>query len=122
MRLDIDSSLQTNDSKWLDSFCDSTRPSHDSTRKNFRWLWLDKNDSGTSLPFSCTIVGAARDYFMNFVSDGRANAVFPSDCARHNKYMSPEFINRIDLCLPYCLLWTSVMLGTFTRIMLVLSY
>jgi len=25
MWLDIDSSLQTNDSKWLDSFCDSTR-------------------------------------------------------------------------------------------------
>jgi len=64
MWLRIDSSLQPNDSKWLDSFCDSTltRPSHDSdsTRKNFRWLslnsdskdlwlWLDKNDSGTSL-------------------------------------------------------------------------
>jgi len=42
--LDIDSSLQTNDSKWLNSSCDSTRPSHDSTltrlEKNFRWLWL----------------------------------------------------------------------------------
>ena len=62
MWLDIDSSLQTDDSKWLDSSRDSTRPSHDSdsTRKNFRWLWLDsnsrglwlwfdKNDSGTSL-------------------------------------------------------------------------
>jgi len=24
---------------WLDS--DSTRPSHDSTRKKFRWLWLE---------------------------------------------------------------------------------
>ena len=34
---------------WLDF--DSTRPSHESTRKNFRWLWLDKNDSGTSLVF-----------------------------------------------------------------------
>ena len=42
---------------WLDS--DSTRPSHDSTRKKFRWLWLDsdsmglwldKYDSSTSLP------------------------------------------------------------------------
>jgi len=34
---------------WLDS--DSIRPSHESTltRQNFRWLWLDKNDSGTSL-------------------------------------------------------------------------
>ena len=76
MWLDIDSSLQTNDSKWLDSFCDSiltrldqvmtlTRlekilDDSDSTRKNFRWLWLDseskglwllldKNDSVTSL-------------------------------------------------------------------------
>jgi len=63
--LDIDSSLQTNDSKWLDNFCDSIRPSHDSdsdsTRKTFRWFWLDsvskglwlllnKNNSGTSLP------------------------------------------------------------------------
>ena len=35
---------------WLDS--DSTRASHDSdsTWKNFRWLWLDENDSDTSLP------------------------------------------------------------------------
>jgi len=60
MWLDIDSSLQTNDSKWLDSFCDSTltRPNHDSDSdsKKFQmadskglWLWLDKNDSGTSL-------------------------------------------------------------------------
>jgi len=41
--ISCDSSLQTNDLKWLDS--DSTRPSHgsdsDSTRKNFRWLWLE---------------------------------------------------------------------------------
>jgi len=68
VRRDIDSSLQTNDSKRLDSSCDSilTRPSHDSdtdsTRKIFRllWLqgfvtltrpWLDKNDSDTSLAF-----------------------------------------------------------------------
>ena len=53
MWLDIDSSWQTSDSKWLDRFCDSTltRPSHDSTltRKKFRWLWLDKYDSSTSL-------------------------------------------------------------------------
>ena len=59
MWLDIDSSLQTNDSKWLDSFCDSTltRPSHDPDSKIFQmfsdskglWLWLDNNDSGTSL-------------------------------------------------------------------------
>jgi len=38
--IDIDSNLQTNDSRWLDSFCDLTliRPSHDSdsTRKIFR--------------------------------------------------------------------------------------
>jgi len=33
--LDIDSSLQTNDSKWLNSSCDSTR-------KIFRWLWLER--------------------------------------------------------------------------------
>jgi len=39
--LDIDSSWQTSGSKWLDRFCDSTRPSHDSTRKKFRWLWLE---------------------------------------------------------------------------------
>ena len=41
--LDIDSSWQTSDSKWLDRFCDSTltQPSHDSTRKKFRWLWLE---------------------------------------------------------------------------------
>jgi len=45
--LDVDSSLQTNDSKWLDSSYDLTltRLSHDSysTRKNFRWLWLDSD-------------------------------------------------------------------------------
>ena len=60
--LDIDSSLQTNDSKWLDSSCNSTltRPSHysiltrlenildDSDSKSL-WLWLDKNDLGISL-------------------------------------------------------------------------
>jgi len=51
-------------------------------------------------PFSCTIVGAARDYFMNIVSDGRAFAVSPTDDPRHTNYMSPEFINRIeDFCL-----------------------
>jgi len=72
-------------------------------------------------PFSCTIVDAAGDYFMNFGSDGRAFAVCPTDGPRHNKYMSPEFINRIeDLCLPYCLLWTSVMLGKFKGIVFVL--
>ena len=60
----IDSSLQTNGLKWLDSFCDSAlkRPSHESTLtrlKNFwhksdskgLWLWLcpwlDKYDSAT---------------------------------------------------------------------------
>jgi len=26
--------------QWLDSSCDSTLPRHDSTRKNFWWLWL----------------------------------------------------------------------------------
>ena len=42
MWLDIDSSFQTNDSKWHDSFCDSnlTRLDQIMTRKNFRWLWL----------------------------------------------------------------------------------
>ena len=71
-------------------------------------------------PFSCTVVGAARDYFMNFVSAGRAFAVCPTDGPRHNKYMSLEFIIRIeDLCLPYGLLETSVMLGKLKRIMFV---
>ena len=37
--LDIDSSLQTNDSKWLDSSCDSIR-------KNFRRLWLYSDSKG----------------------------------------------------------------------------
>jgi len=36
MWLDIDSSWQTSDSKWLDRFCDSTL-----TRQKFRWLWLE---------------------------------------------------------------------------------
>jgi len=40
-------------------------------------------------------LGALRDYFMNFVNDGREFAVCPTDAPRHNKYMSPEFINRI---------------------------
>ena len=41
--LDIDSSWQTSDSKWLDRFCDSTKSwlDSDSTRKKFRWLWLE---------------------------------------------------------------------------------
>ena len=39
--LDTDSSLQTNDSKWLYSSSDSTRPNHDSIRKSFGWLWLE---------------------------------------------------------------------------------
>ena len=39
--LDTDSSLQTSDSKRLDSSSDSTRPSHDSIRKSFRWLCLE---------------------------------------------------------------------------------
>ena len=60
--LNIDSSWQTSDSKWLDRFCDSTRPSHDSilTRleknsddSDSKGLWLDscldKYDSSTSL-------------------------------------------------------------------------
>ena len=63
MWLDIDLSLQTNDSKWLDSFCDSTltwldqvmtltrlvKILDDSDSKGL-WLWFNKNDSGTSLP------------------------------------------------------------------------
>ena len=54
MWLDIDSSLQTSDSKWLDSSRDSTL-----TRINFRWLWLEglvtlswQKWLGTSLLFS----------------------------------------------------------------------
>ena len=61
MWLDIDSSLQTNDSKWLDSFCDSTKSwlwlekiLDDSDSKGL-WLWLDKNDSGISL-LSCKVL------------------------------------------------------------------
>jgi len=61
MWVDIDSSLQTNDSKWLNSFCDSTLTRIDQimtlTRKKLDdsdskglYLWLDKNYSGTSLP------------------------------------------------------------------------
>jgi len=62
---DIDSSMQTNCSKRLDSSCDSTltRSSHDSTLTRLEiilevsdsmrlWLWLDKDDSGTSLVWS----------------------------------------------------------------------
>ena len=55
MWLDVDSSLQTNDSKWLDNSCDSTKSwlwlekiLDDSDSKGL-WLWLDKNDSDTSL-------------------------------------------------------------------------
>jgi len=33
--IDIDSSLQTNDSKWLDSSCVSTQ-------KKFGWLWSEE--------------------------------------------------------------------------------
>ena len=46
MWLDIDSSLQTNDSKWLDSSSDSTltRPSHDSTLTRLEKI-LDDSDS-----------------------------------------------------------------------------
>ena len=46
MWLEIDSSLQTNDSKWLDSFCDSTltRPRHDSDSDSTRKI-LDDSDS-----------------------------------------------------------------------------
>jgi len=45
--LDIDSNLQTNDSKWLDGSRDSTLTWLDRvmtltlTRKNFGWLWLE---------------------------------------------------------------------------------
>jgi len=60
--LDIDSSLQTNDSKWLDSSRDSNLTRLDQVMTLTRlekilddsdskglWLWLDKNDSDTSL-------------------------------------------------------------------------
>ena len=61
--LDIDSSLQTNHSKWLDS--DSTwswlwlwlEKILDDTDSKGLWLWLDKNDSDTSL--GCKAVGYA---------------------------------------------------------------
>ena len=62
--LDIDSSLQTIDSKWLDSSCHATLTQlgqvmtglekifddseFDSDSKGL-WLWLGENDSGTSL-------------------------------------------------------------------------
>jgi len=54
MWLDIDSSLQTNDSKWLDSFCGSTltQPIHESDSTLTRRACdsdSTKNDSGTSL-------------------------------------------------------------------------
>ena len=44
--LGTDSSLQSKDSKWLESSCHLTltRPSFDSTRNNFGWPWLDTND------------------------------------------------------------------------------
>jgi len=51
MWLDIDSSLQTNYSKWLDSSRDSTRPSHDSDSDSTRKI-LDDSDS-TMSPGAC---------------------------------------------------------------------
>jgi len=72
---DLDSSLQTNDSKWVDSYCDTslTRLDQVMTRQNFRWLWLDsdskglwlwldRNDSGTSL-LSDSRVNSVRDIY-----------------------------------------------------------
>ena len=58
-----DSSFKTNNSKWLDSSCDSTLTRHDQIvtwlLKIFRWLWLKRlvtltrqNDSGTLLYFN----------------------------------------------------------------------
>ena len=68
--LDIDSSWQTSDSKWLDRFCDSTLTRLDQvmtqTVKIFRWLWLDKNDLNTSLKFR----GAISVIFGSQVSVG----------------------------------------------------
>jgi len=65
----VDSTLQTNDLKWLDSSCDSTRPSHSLTLTRFEkisddsdskglWLdsWLKKYDSSTSL---CEVVSSS---------------------------------------------------------------
>ena len=57
MWLDIDSSWQTSDSKWLDRFCDSTLTRLDQVMTRLwldskgLWLdsWLDKYDSSTSL-------------------------------------------------------------------------
>jgi len=44
MWLDIDSSLKTNDSKWLDSFCDSTLTRLDQVSDS-TWKILDDSDS-----------------------------------------------------------------------------
>jgi len=53
MWLHIDSILRNNASMWLDSFV--TWLWLDSDLKGlWFWLWLDKNDSGTSLPQTLT--------------------------------------------------------------------
>ena len=73
MWLDIDSSLQTNDSKWLDNFCDSALTlldqvmTHNATRKNVRLLCFVTNNSGTSLVNGGSkIVRMWKDYFKEF--------------------------------------------------------
>ena len=62
--LDIDSSSQTNGSKWLDNSCDSIQPKLekdlDASDSKCLRLWLDKNDSGTSLTilkYHCVLIG-----------------------------------------------------------------
>jgi len=49
MWLDIELSLQTNDSKWLDSLCDSTltrlKKIFDDSDPKGLWLWLDSDST-----------------------------------------------------------------------------
>ena len=66
VRLDIDSSLQTNDSKWLDNSCDSTLTRSDQVTtltqlENFLddsdskglWLWLDSDSTKMTRTHHC---------------------------------------------------------------------
>jgi len=53
-------------------------------------------------------------FFLDFINQGAEIAKRPINGSRSNKCMFPDFIEKIKhLCLPYCLLWTSVLLGTY---------
>jgi len=62
-------------------------------------------------------------FFLQFINESLATANKPTCSSQSNKYLFPNFVEKIrNLYLPYCLLWSSILLGSYTFDVFIMIY